>query len=177
MTSINEYFDFLEGYAADHLEVLHHAEAAPHFFRADIDEFENAYKRGMHFPAVAALNPTLDTSMQSITNVRLVWRGALMIMERISKPGDFGQRQALEHKCLGIARDFMLRMINDRQQYAPNQKQHILAGLDVGSFNLELIPNRYTALTGVLLQFTFNFPLGRFDASKWDGVAKYSIEP
>jgi len=172
--NVEAYFEYLEDLATRHVDVQHSL-STKRFFRVDFEELDDAIGREAHWPLLAALNPLMNVEAQAASNMRLAIRGSVMILDRLPGKRDFAQRLAVEQKCFAIARDLILKMVNDRKTYDLENKAFALPGLDFNSFDLELVPERYTGFAGCLLQFKWNHPLGQFDASRFDGVENYEL--
>ena len=67
---------------------------------------------------------------------------------------------------MAIAKDIIQKNINDRRNFT-------LPGLDISAFKMELVPERYVPLCGVLVSFSHNESLGQFDASRWNNNPIY----
>jgi len=165
MQNLSAYFLYLEQIARDHKSILHQDQEA-HYFRTDIEELENALRSKIHFPAFAAMNPYLDGDAQSLSNTRITWRGSFMLLDKVQDKGDFAERNTKESALLEIGRDIIKKFINDRRNFT-------LPGLDISAFKIELVPERYVPLCGVLISFSYNEPLGQFDASRWNANPIY----
>ena len=172
--NVEEYFAYLEDLATRHV-AIGHSTSAPRFYRVNIEELDNAIGRKAEWPLLAAMNPLMNTEAQIESNMRLSIRGSVLILDRLEDKGDFAARLAIEQKCFGIARDLILKMLNDRKSYALANKSFVLPGLDLNSFDIELVPDTYTGFAGCLLNFKWNHPLGQFDASRFTGVEKYEL--
>tara|TARA_R110002096_G_scaffold122409_1_gene265262 strand:+ start:3741 stop:4262 length:522 start_codon:yes stop_codon:yes gene_type:complete len=172
--NLSAYFDYLEEFATNHKEIGH-TDNAKRFFRVDIEELDNAFRTRANYPLVAALNPIINSTAALSTNIRLNYQGSLLLLDQIKDKGDALERSTKENKLLAIATDFTTKLINDRRSYDIANKTFVLAGLDFGSFNLELVPDRYTSMCGVLLTFRFNDALPQFDISKWNNESKYTV--
>jgi hypothetical protein len=172
--NLTSYFQYLEEFAANHKEIGH-TENTQRFFRVDIEELDNAFRSRANYPLVAALNPIFSSSAALSTNIRLNYQGSLLLLDNIKDKGDALDRKTKENKMLAIAIDFATKMINDRRSYDIANKAFVLEGLDFGSFNLELVPENYTSMCGVLLSFRFNDPFPQFDASKWNNESRYQV--
>jgi len=165
MQNLNAYFQYLEDIARDHKSILHTV-AEEHFFRTDIEELENALRSKINFPALAAMNPFIDGEAQALSNTRITWRGSFLLLDQVKDKGDFVDRNNKESALLEIAKDIIQKMINDRRNFT-------LPGLDISAFKMELVPERYVPLCGVLISFSYNEPLGQFDASRWNNNPLY----
>lgn len=165
MQNLSAYFHYLEQIARDHKSILHQ-DQEEHFFRTDIEELENALRSKIHFPALAAMNPFLDGEAQSLSNTRITWRGSFLLLDKVKDKGDFATRSAKESVLVEIGRDIIKKFINDRRNFD-------LQGLDVSAFKMELVPERYIPLCGVLITFSYNESLGQFDASRWNNNPIY----
>jgi len=172
--NIEKYFAYLEELATQHVEIGH-ALGTPKFFRVNINELDNAFKGRVGWPLLAAMDPLVNTEAQIESNMRLSIRGSVLILDRLNDKGDFAARLALEQKCFAIARDIILKMLNDRKSYALANKSFVLPGIDLNSFDIELVPDTYTGFAGCLLNFKWNHPLGQFDASRFANVEKYEL--
>jgi hypothetical protein len=172
--NVEKYFAYLEDLASRHVEI-HHRPDGPHFFRVAINELQNAIGRKAQWPILAALNPIMATETQGASNMRLSIRGSVLILDRLEGKMDFAQRLEVEQKCFAIARDVILKMVNDRKSYDLDGNTFALSGLDFNSFEMELVPDTYNGFAGCLLQFKWNYPLGQFDASRFDGVETYTL--
>lgn len=172
--NVQDYFDYLEDLATRHMDI-HHRLNTPRFYRVDIEELQNAIGRKTEWPILAAMNPLMSVETQAASNMRLAIRGSVLILDRLEGKKDFAQRLTVEQKCFAIARDLILKMVNDRKSYDLENKAFALPGLDFNSFDIELVPDRYSGFAGCLMQFKWNHPLGQFDASRFDGVEKYEL--
>ena len=172
--NLDSYFNYLKEFATDHVEIGHTTEAA-RFFRVDIEELENAFRTNANYPLVAALNPTLNTSGAISSNTRKNYQGAILILNNITDKGDAIERSTKESALLTIAEDFIAKFINDRRSYDSAAGKFVLAGLDLNGFNIELAPDRYTSLCGVLLSFRFNEALTQFNVSRWQNQTRYEV--
>jgi len=165
MQNLSAYFLYLEQTTRDHRSILHQ-DQEEHFFRTDIEELANALRSKIHFPALAAMNPYLDGDAQNLSNTSITWRGSFMLLDKVQDNGDFAERNTKESALLEIGRDIIKKFINDRRNFT-------LPGLDISAFKMELVPERYVPLCGVLISFSYNEPLGQFDASRWNNNPIY----
>jgi hypothetical protein len=165
MQNLNAYFQYLEDIARDHKSILHQ-DAEEHFFRTDIEELDNALRSKIHFPALAAMNPFIDGDAQALSNTRITWRGSFILLDRVKDKGDFAERNSKEAALMAIAKDIIQKNINDRRNFT-------LPGLDISAFKMELVPERYVPLCGVLVSFSYNESLGQFDPSRWNNNPIY----
>lgn len=171
---LSAYFEYLEEFAGNHKSIGHTSDEL-HFFRTDVEELDNAKRSKIHYPAVAALNPTINTSAQISTNVRVQYQGAIVLLDRISDRGNNADRSAKEADLIAIVEDFITKFINDRRTYELSKKGYTLPGLNLGGFMIDLVPNTYTSVCGVMLSFNWNEPLKQFDASKWNNVSRHTV--
>lgn len=174
MRDLTQYFAYFEDIATRHKSILH-TQNTPRFFRADIEEFEDAMRSKANFPALVALNPAFGSQAQSIKNIRLRYTGGIMLVNTVQDNGNPSERSTKETALIAIARDIMTKMVNDQEQYSLSAKAQVLPELDLSAFSLELIPQRYPSLCGVLMQFQFGDKLGLLDESRWNGVTHYTV--
>lgn len=171
---LEAYFNYLKEFAVDH-KSIGHTDEAPRFFRVDISELDNAKRSKIHYPAVAALNPAFGTTAEISTNVRIQYNGALVLLDKVQDRGDAEDRATKENALLQTAIDFITKFINDRRKYDEANEAYILPGLNLSSFNLDLVPNEYTSVCGVMLSFNWNVPLKQFDESNWNNQTRYTV--
>ena len=172
--NLDSYFNYLKEFATDHKQILHDP-ATPRFFRVDIEELDNALRSKANYPLVAALNPTISTGASISTNTRKNYQGALLLLNTIKDKGNAVERSTKEDVLWTIAEDFITKFINDRRSYDIANKKYVLSGLDLNGFTLELVPESYTSMCGVLVGFRFNEALSAFDASRWNNQSRYQV--
>lgn len=173
MTSSETYFDFIESLATKHKSILH-TPAAPRFFRTDIDEFDSALRTKANFPLITTTNPLISVDAKNTSNLRAVWSGSILFLDRIRDKGDFQERNAKEAALQQIAKDFLLLIILESQRRDGSTPIQSIADAD---FGMELVPNRYTSLCGVLLTFEWNESIGEADLSRWNDIDPINILP
>ncbi len=166
-----EYNEYFEQVARNH-KLIGHSDEEQHFVHVEMGELENDLVTRLKTPVLAITSPTYQGAGQ---HANLRWRvtGGLFILERLKDQNDFKTGQALIQSSRIIAEQIASKMVKDRKLWIDADVQHVLPGLDEGSFEIRPLHFEWRPMVGVMMTFNYNLPRDRFDVNDWNNEIDY----
>lgn len=165
MSKFSDLITYFETLATQHVDIGH-SEGEKHFFRMELDEVLTGINRtDVAYPFLALEGYSFDFTDNRADNIIKNRKGAFMLIDHLSDPGDYDRMHQIWDELEVIGTDILLRMKRDKR----NGDVPVIRDFQFDSVEAELIMNQIGNDVGIRFQFNLGSPVdGDVDATKWN---------